>query len=367
MKRIPKRYLSLFALIMLMATCACGKSTALEMLQIMGVYGIDLNEEGRLQAYSSSPIFSREANKKYNITKTTALSTRQSRLQLDSMSIGALTGRKLATVLVGKKLLTEKSIYPYMDVLFRDPSSEINASIAMVDGNVSEIMESEMDDKGRLEVVLFEEIETSYEDRICVLTRAYQLEDQLLNPRITPYVTEIKALPGEIKVTGTALLSDDGKYAGSLNNKESSLLLLLQRDIGRPIQLMLDLPSKGIVTINIKNANYNMHSAYGKERFQFRVAVHAEAELTEQATNWKENIPVPVLEQEIAKQLQQECDKLIGKIQRYRVDPIGFGYYAKAYQLSRWKEVEDNWGDAFAQADIEITTRVKLTSTGAVK
>lgn len=367
MKRMPKRYLSLCALIMLMATTACGKSTALEKLQIMGVYGIDLNEEGRLQSYSSTPIFSREANKKYNITKTPALSTRQSRLQLDSMSIGALTGRKLATVLVGKKLLTEKSIYPYLDVLFRDPSSEINANIAIVDGTVAEIMESDMDDKGRLEVVLLEEIETSYEDRICVLTHAYQLEDQLLNPRITPSVTEIKALPGEIKVTGTALLSDDGKYAGSLNNKESSLLLLLQQDIGRPIQFMLKLPTNGTVAINVKDAVFDIHSAYSEERFQFRVAVHAEAELTEQATNWKENIPVPVLEQEIAKQLQLECNRLMHKIQRYRVDPIGFGYYAKAYQLSQWKKAEDDWGAAFAKADVEITTRVKLISTGAVK
>ncbi|WP_201004668.1 Ger(x)C family spore germination protein [Paenibacillus glycanilyticus] len=367
MKRIRKRYLPLCALIMLMATTACSKPAALEKLQIMGVYGIDLNEEGRLQSFSSSPIFSREATKKYNITQATALSTRQSRQQLDSMSIGAVTGRKLATVLVGKKLLTEKSIYPYLDVLFRDPSSEINADIAMVDGTVAEIMDSEMDDKGRLEVVLLEEIETSYEDRICVLTHAYQLEDQLLNPRVTPYVTEIKAMPREIKVVGTALLTDDGKYAGSLSNKESSLLLLLQHDIGRQIQLTFNLPSKGTVTINIKDAKLNIHSAYGEERFQFRVEVHAEAELAEQATNWKENIPVPVLEQEVSKQLQQECDKLINKIKRYHVDPIGFGYYAKAYQLSQWKKVEDNWGDAFAQADVEITTHIKLISTGAVK
>ncbi|MCM3339784.1 Ger(x)C family spore germination C-terminal domain-containing protein [Paenibacillus sp. MER TA 81-3] len=69
----------------------------------------------------------------------------------------------------------------------------------------------------------------------------------------------------------------------------------------------------------------------------------------------------------IAKQLQQKFERLIRKLQNAKIDPTGFGMYARAYAYPQWLKVSDNWGEAFKDAEVNVKVNVKIIGMGAVK
>lgn len=48
------------------------------------------------------------------------------------------------------------------------------------------------------------------------------------------------------------------------------------------------------------------------------------------------------LEEKIAEQLMQQFDRLIKKLQARKIDPVGLGLYARAYEYEHYKRVEEH-------------------------
>ncbi|SMO34693.1 hypothetical protein [Melghirimyces algeriensis] len=59
------------------------------------------------------------------------------------------------------QLEQERDVFPFLDVLFRDPQNETNARVVAVDGPVRDIMYADTKDKGRLAVVIREILDLS--------------------------------------------------------------------------------------------------------------------------------------------------------------------------------------------------------------
>ncbi|MFK9094928.1 Ger(x)C family spore germination C-terminal domain-containing protein [Bacillus salipaludis] len=65
--------------------------------------------------------------------------------------------------------------------------------------------------------------------------------------------------------------------------------------------------------------------------------------------------------------MQKQFEDLLKKIQKNKIDPIGFGLYARAYQYEQFKKMDNDWGKAFAESDIHVSVKVKVNSDGAVR
>ncbi|UFJ40826.1 hypothetical protein LOK74_23000 [Brevibacillus humidisoli] len=265
----------------LVLVAGCGDRLLLEQTRMLLVLGLDTAVDDRLLVYTTYPVFTPEAKEKYNISADKAVSLRHSRQRLDAMSTGTIAAGKLQNVLISKRLLQKQNIFPDLDVLFRDPKNDINARMIVVDGPLKDVIYANMKDKGRIGIVIRDIVDSAHRNGSTVLVRLEQFHRQMLDDRITPSMTEIKAQNNELIVTGTALLKKNGLYATSLNRQESSLLLLLTREMAGPIPLTIRLPSaqtkakkeRSTVSFDIQDVQYDIKTGYEREQFVFEIGM----------------------------------------------------------------------------------------------
>ncbi|PWV99442.1 spore germination B3/GerAC like protein [Paenibacillus cellulosilyticus] len=55
------------------------------------------------------------------------------------------------------------------------------------------------------------------------------------------------------------------------------------------------------------------------------------------------------------------------KLQKNKLDPIGIGDYARAYEYTAFSKVQEHWEDAFKEAEIHYDVRVTLADVGAIE
>ncbi|XID96032.1 Ger(x)C family spore germination C-terminal domain-containing protein [Paenibacillaceae bacterium WGS1546] len=73
------------------------------------------------------------------------------------------------------------------------------------------------------------------------------------------------------------------------------------------------------------------------------------------------------LGKELSRLVQEQFEDLIERFQKRRIDPIGLGIYARAYEYKQFQKVQDRWSEAFAQAKIDVKVDVKIKSMGPVR
>ncbi|XOK59512.1 Ger(x)C family spore germination protein [Paenibacillus elgii] len=372
---MKRRLAVLLTLILMLLASGCGRRMYLENRQIILITGAELKDDNRLTVYTSTPVFSVEAKQKYNLSKITAGTLRQARARIDTMSTGPLASGKIQTLLLGKSLLRQSDILRYLDVFMRDPKSEINANVVAVDGSVKDILNANMADKGRPGVVIKEQTEAAYSSRAAVKTIMQEFHQQLLDPRRTPALAEMKLKGKEIVISGTALLSKKGTYVASLNNEESTLLLLLQQKKGQPFPFTFHLPPQKInavepmtfISFEIGRTKYNIKTRHENNRFAFDIRLKIEINITERLFKFDLEHNKKQLEQAIEQEMKKKCDALMGKFQKHQIDPVGLGVYVKAYHFDKWRAVEKDWGKALAEAKIRIMPEVVIQSAGVAK
>ncbi|MBO8137606.1 MAG: Ger(x)C family spore germination protein [Desulfotomaculum sp.] len=367
-----KKILLLAVLLSAVLCTACAAdSINLEETSLTLSLAMDLDEKGNLVVYQTNPIFSPEAKKKKDtLSAYNVLSLTQGNIVFDAVSNGNVVNGKTQVVLIGKNLLKQRNLFPLLDTFYRDPENAVNARLVAVDGAVKELMNFDPEDKPRLAVYLANLIDSTHRREQTVKTELGRYFHQTYEKGMTPSITEIKKGPEEILVTGTALLDSSGKYAASLNRQESSLLLLLQQNVEKPVPFIFTLSAnqrEGEISVNINNVDYKIVTDYIGNKFYFDIQMDMDVFLMERnfMINTEENLKK--LNQKIENLLKHECEGLIAKLKEHQVDPIGLGIYARGYHYQEWKMVEDNWGQAFSEAEIIVSPKVAIQSFGVIK
>ncbi|MCR8644692.1 Ger(x)C family spore germination C-terminal domain-containing protein [Paenibacillus sp. N1-5-1-14] len=108
---------------------------------------------------------------------------------------------------------------------------------------------------------------------------------------------------------------------------------------------------------------------YENGHFVFDLKIKMHIEITEKS--FPSNLSDINVDKELEKQMEQELTRrfqqMITKAQDERLDPFGYGAYARAYLHSEWKKVQDNWDEEFARAKVNIYTDVKIMGVGTTQ
>lgn len=369
-----KKYsIILLLLVILVFITSCRNNTLyLEDATITLSLGLDHNENNSLVVYQSNPVFSKNAQDKYQVLSVdNILNDRQSRTALNATADGFVVNGKVQVLLLGKKLLETITPLDYLDTFYRDPKNAVNIIMIAVDGPVSDIMNFQEKSTPLLAVYIKDLIDTAYRDRITVKTELDDFHTQLSNKGVTPYITEIKKGEKNILITGCALLKNDGTYATSLNKDQSSLLMLLQGDTEQPANLSFKLSEsehqKNAIGIVVQKTKRRISTNYIEDKFHFDIEMDMDVNLLEWTYGPNAEKDKAMLEKVIREKLQQGFYEVITTIQDHAIDPIGLGNYARAYQYQQWKEVQNDWGEALANAEITVSPKVKIRSLGGLK
>jgi hypothetical protein len=99
--------------------------------------------------------------------------------------------------------------------------------------------------------------------------------------------------------------------------------------------------------------------------FHFDIQLTFPISITEQYFDFDVDKQVDQLEKMLDEQFNAQYKDLIAKLQKHKVDPIGLGDYARAYQYDTWKKVQEHWDEAFAKAEINVTVKVDVKNIGS--
>jgi len=361
-------------LLALPSLAGCNDRLNLEDITLSFMLGIDLDKDNHLVHYISSPVFSREAKQKSERIVVKAKTPLQARSKFDAMSTGLTVGGKVQVLLLGKSLLQHEDWHSLLDVMYRNSKFAVNARIAVVDGPLDEIFNFYPKDKPRLSLHLTELIDTANRRNITVKTTLQELHRQMLEKGVTPSMTELKK-EKSVKVTGTALLNERGKYMDKITLQESALLKILQHREIKELAITVSIPDQekggtipgNMLTITPGQIKSRIKPSYAQGRFHFDIDVKIVYYLTERLAPFNVKEDREKMERSINEQLERQFRGLFRKMQKHRIDPVGLGLYARAYEYKQWKLVQNHWGDALADAVIKVNVKTEIKSMGPVK
>ncbi|MGD8189323.1 Ger(x)C family spore germination protein [Brevibacillus ginsengisoli] len=369
MKKMLIGFLSLTLL-----TTGCMDRTDIEDVSLSLLVGIDLDEKNNLIFSNSSPVFSREAKIKEEIYITPAPSMREQREEADKTFMALTTGGKVQAILIGKSLIKHKHWLKLLEPFLRDPKNSITGRIVMVNGNAYDVIKFLPKDKPRLPLYLSKLIDTAHRRNITVKTSLQDLRRDAFEKGKTASITELQKKE-RLLVTGTALLGEQDEYKLSLDPTETKLLHILQHQTKGEFPFTFQAPDQppgkifpaNIYSFSANDISVKTKTDYAQDKFKFDIRVKMRVILTERMFKLDVRKESKKLERDIEKEMVKRMNKLIHKIQSAKIDPIGFGLYARAYEYEQWKSVKNRWGDTFSKADVKVHVKATISGMGTTK
>ncbi|WNQ12556.1 Ger(x)C family spore germination protein [Paenibacillus aurantius] len=355
-------------------TAGCKDKINIENLSLSLLVGIDLDEENNLIFSTSSPVFSQEAKIKEEEYTSPATTLRKSRDEDDKTFMALTTGGKTQVLLIGKRVTQHKGWFKLLEPYLRDPKNTLNGRIVMVDGPAYEILQYTPKDKPRLPLYVSELIDTAYSRNVSVKATLQDLRRVTYEKGMTASVTEMRK-DGRLFVSGTALFDEEGRYKFTIGSDENRLLRILQHETKGEFLFTYkasDQPNgevfpENAYSFSAEDISVKTKTGYANNKFKFDIGVKMRVTLRERLFPLDVRKEESKLERDIEQQLEKRFDRLIAKIQKAKIDPIGLGLYARAYEYDKWKPVQDRWGEALSMADVNVKVKVTIAGMGTTK
>ncbi|TKH23910.1 Ger(x)C family spore germination protein [Bacillus wiedmannii] len=364
---------SFFVLALIICASGFGKTLNIEDVTFTLVFGIDLNNQGELVFYSVNPVFGKDVQETNEVLTAKATTSRQFRTEIDKRSSGITIGSKIQVILIGKKLLRDPKWFSVLDVLYRDFKGTVSSRVIIVDGPVSTVIHYTPKNKPRTALFLRSLINTANLRGETVDITLQELHRQMYDKGITPYISRIKK-EKKIILAGSSLLNKKGQYGVSLTPPETILLQILKNQTA---EYSLTLPVferkknhnviKNMISFTAQDVKTKVYTNYTKGEFQFNFQINMQMVVSERTFPFIMRKDGELFEQQIEQQLKVQFQNLIKKIQKNRLDPVGLGLYARAYQYKEFKQVENKWGKALSKANINISVNIKTKTMGSMK
>lgn len=362
-------------LIICLSLPGCSDELPLENAATPLALGIDLDENNKFHFYNTTPLYSKAIKKKSQESSGTAYTLRQSKSQQDAFTSGSSQGRNYQVLLIGKRLLQYEDWFPMLDVLFRDERNTVMDRVIVVDSPLSEIFYLNSNDQPMLPMLLRGMVDSKSKKSETYSTTVLDLHRQFHEKGMTPYIAEVKIVKKDIKLKGSALLNEKGKYEVSFGAQETVLLNILQKKAKPGVSLSYripGMPNKGpfatdMLSFSAGKIKTKVKTSYQNGRFQFDFHIKSTIELSEHLFPYDVAHDAKKLEKQAAALMKAQIENVIKKIQKHQIDPIGLGLNARAYHYKEYKKVEDHWGEAVANADFHVKVDLTIGAMGPVK
>ncbi|ANY68447.1 hypothetical protein BBD42_19695 [Paenibacillus sp. BIHB 4019] len=373
MSRIITRLAIVTVMSLLLASC--GDQLNLENATTPLVLGMDLDKNNKFHFYLTAPVFSKNIKKKSSEMTGVAKTLRQSRSEQDAQTAGSTQGRNYQIILIGKRMLEHEGWFQMLDVVYRDARNTITDRVVVVDGSVPEMLYLNLPDQPMLPILLRGMVDSTSSHSETVSTTAHELHRQFLDKGVTPYASQVKIIGGKVRIQGTALMSQEGIYKGLLDAQETVLLRILQKNALPGFSLSYQLPEEpkktpfatNTVSFSAGKVKTKIKTGFKNNRFKYDIKISMVVGLSEHLFPFDVYHDSKQLEDMISQQVTAHFNALIAKFQKLKIDPIGLGVYARAYEYQAYKKAEDEWSEVLSQADITVKAKVKIAAMGPIK
>jgi Ger(x)C family germination protein len=360
-------------LVLLLSLTGCWDQDYLKDAKMVFGFSVDLKEDGTslMTAVIREARGGGEKMELVNeIYSASAHTPREARDIMDRQIPGKFKSFKIRVYLFNEAL-AKKGIRPWLDVFYRDPKNALNAHLAVVQGQASDLLKM-----GQVEttpiseflskLIISEQIKTTIPEMNILTTLP-----PLLDPGADFVLPLLRKSGDKAELAGVALFHGH-KLTGTLNPDEATLFQALKGEIGRTARFTLrsDRGSRvkmaDFVTIDINKAKRKMKvvtDSQGKirvkisEKFTAGVAEYARNHLEDKKTTER-------LGRIVSTELTKRAKQVIQKLQKARCDGFGIGRELMSFHPDVWKKL--NWERDYQKVEFVPDIQVEIADHGII-
>jgi Ger(x)C family germination protein len=352
---------ALIAILMLLPGCWDQSLLSGSIIQL--AFGIDLADNGKINA--SFYLVSGES--KIEIISLDGDTPRDIKLHVNQRLPGNVDSSKNRVVLISEEA-AKKGIYPYLDVLYRDPKSSLNAKIAIAEGSSESVLQAFSSSPKKLAI---DKIFTSMEYSTSVPNVDVQdicttiFDDG--RDTIMPYVSLDKE--NKVIVKGSALFHKEF-YKGKMTKDDTELLLVMKNDLAKTAQFKVHLDEipgiRGFASSNAIQVKSKMKVTLKDGKVNTSLRTKIRLDLIEFPDDKLANPErVKEIETLYERELTKQMSQVFKQLQKAKCDALGIARHIQAFYSSEWKQMD--WEKDYAQVQFEPHVDVEITGTGIIE
>ncbi len=326
----------------------------------VALYGIE-GKPGDYKLQFAFPVFE-DGTIKYSTVKGTGISTRGAKNSTNTSQ--GLDTAELQVLLISGDA-AENDIYPYLDVLYRDPRNRLSAHMAIVEGELAPYFETTEEMGEDISTFYTELIDTSARYTVVPKIDLQQTCTILYSEDIAlalPYIN-IDKESGMPAIAGTALFNNKREFTGVvLDKKKSALFNLLQTKKGKYSRLDFlwkEGSNESPLSIDVMSIKKDWKISDNQIDATYKLKVSVEEfphDSLEKKKTTKE------VEDFLSKELTKKFTAVVKKLQEAKSDAVGFGQPVRAFHPKLWERGE--WGDTFSELPIKVKVKVEMMRSG---
>lgn len=351
------RKCSIFTFLLILLS-GCLEKEIVDDINIESAEGFDLLEGDEVMGTFVVPIYQADQSITNETFSAIADMNRDIVAELQKKSSAPIVNGSLEVVLYNKDL-AEKGIVKLVDALERDASIGTSLYLAVVDGQVKEILNGEYGTEGTGNY-LSNLIKHNIERRDVPKTNLHVFLSDYYQKGKDPNLPYLKLVDKKVEILGTVVL------------KEGKLATVIPNDKLFYFKFLVDEYTDGITSIKLpgKEENVTLKSIKTKRKIKvkwengepnFHVHLKMDGLIKEYSGEKIDPKKIEEFQKAFEEDLEKQSTELISSFQKEKVDPVGFGYEAKSrkrgFDFKKWEEQYPN-------VKIKITTEVRIIGTG---
>jgi Ger(x)C family germination protein len=333
-------------------------------ITIVPLIGYERKNEEWMGYFTHTSIDS-ENTVSYTTVEGSGVSIEDARLNASQKTSESLDPSQVLAVLLTKEGVSSNLVETF-DVAYRMPRSRLSSKLAVVDGEMAPYMEKT--EKMGLEP-------PNYYDKILTTAAYHSIIPNIDIQRAARFILDdgvdldlpylkISEMTGTPEVAGVALFSSKVFSGHVLDIKESTILQVLKKKPGKFTVFTYEWENEGVkFPVTVELDRYKKQWEIQKDKIDATYDVKLDIN-SFPADHLDEKNRRRELEKFLSKKLTQDFNKVMGKLQEAKSDPIGFGRVVRAFHPELWNK--GDWPETFSQLEIQVKVEAKITRTGII-
>lgn len=335
----------------------CVRTKILDDLNLDSAIGYDYLDKDLIQATVVVPIYNTDKSmSSETFTETSSLS-KEILVKVDAKSPKTVEKGKLELILFSSELAGQ-GIFELVDNFQRDPNVTTNLSVAVVDGEVKEMLSTSFknEDTGRY---IAEIIEQNTNMGLLPKKHLHQFMFDYYSTGKDPYLPLLKLEKGQVEISGIALFNKD-KLVDQIDFSELFVFTVLA-----------ETSKNGSYKVRndtyVQNLNSKRKFLVSNNKTNPEITINVQIKGIIRQHSGEKIHPKKLYEkteQQMEQDVQEQAEIMIKKFQALKVDPLGLGEQVRS-RTRNWDEKK--WNDMYPTINVKVKVDVKITESGVVE